>query len=93
MGATAEEQARRRGLRWGSSGDGRLTREVGGIEVLGRWVRAGEQPEEQPRVPIRGSREFTALVWSSGRCWGVQRGTGVAVCGGSMMPSTTTQWR
>jgi hypothetical protein len=32
-------------------------------------------------------------VWSSGRCREVQRGTGVAVHGGSATTSTTAQWR
>jgi hypothetical protein len=50
----------------GLGSDERLTKEAGGGEVLSRRVRAGERPEEQPRVPARGSREFTMLVRSSG---------------------------
>jgi hypothetical protein len=41
--------------------------EAGNGEVLGWWVRAGERPEEQSRAPVRGSREFTVSVRSSGR--------------------------
>jgi hypothetical protein len=72
----------------GLGDDGRLTKEAGDGEVLERRVRAGERLEEQPRVPTRGSREFTASVRSSGRCRGVQRGTRVAVRSGSMIAST-----
>jgi hypothetical protein len=67
--------------------------EVGGGEVLRRQVRAGERPEEQLRVPARGSREFTASVRRLGRCQGVWRGTGVVVHGGSMTASTAAHWR
>jgi hypothetical protein len=42
--------------------------EAGGGAEHGWRVRANELSEEQPRVPTRGSREFTASVWSSGRC-------------------------
>jgi hypothetical protein len=69
----------------------RLTKEASGGEVLGRWVHTGERPEEQPRVPARGSREFTVSVRSSGRCQGVWRRTGAAVHGGSSMASTIVQ--
>jgi hypothetical protein len=55
-----------RTLLGGLGGDERLTMEAGGSEVLSRRVRAGERPEEQPRVPARGSRLFTMLVRSSG---------------------------
>jgi hypothetical protein len=84
---------RRWGLRWGLVGDGKLTKEAGGGEVLIRWVCTGERPEEQSRVSTRGAREFTASVRSSGRCRGVQRGTRAAVHGGSTMTSTVAQWR
>jgi hypothetical protein len=67
--------------------------EAGSGEVLERWVHTSERPEEQPRGPARGSREFTASVWSSGRCQGVQRGTGAVVHSGSMTASTTVQWQ
>jgi hypothetical protein len=66
--------------------------EAGSGEVLGRRVRSGELPQEQPRVPARGSREFTASVRSSGQCRGVQRGTRLAVHGGSMLASMAAQW-
>jgi hypothetical protein len=72
--------------------DGRLTKEAGDGEVLDQRVRAGERLEEQPRVPARGSREFTASVQSSGRCWGVHRGTKVSVRSGSTTASTAAQW-
>jgi hypothetical protein len=39
--------------------------EASGGEVLRRWVRNSERPEEQPRVPTRGSMEFTTSVRSS----------------------------
>jgi hypothetical protein len=81
------------GLRWGLGDDGRLTRESGGGEVLGRWVHTGERSEEQPRVPVGGSRQFMTSVRSSRRCREVQRGTRPAVHGGSMMASTAAQWR
>jgi hypothetical protein len=67
--------------------------EAGSGEVLERRVHTGERPEEQPRGPARGSREFMASVWSSGRCQGVQRGTGAVVHSGSMMASTAVQWQ
>jgi hypothetical protein len=44
----------------------------------------GGGAEEQLRALARGSRELMASVRSSGRCQGVQRGTGAAVHGGSM---------
>jgi hypothetical protein len=56
-------------------------------------VCAGERPEEQPRVPARGSREFTASVRSSRGCQGVRRGTRVADHGGSMTASMAAQWQ
>jgi hypothetical protein len=56
-------------------------------------VRTGERLEEQPRVPVRGSREFTMLVRSSGWCRRVQRGTRAAVHSDSMTGSTVAQWR
>jgi hypothetical protein len=93
VGAAVEEQALAMGALWGLGGDGRLTKEARGGEVLGRWVCAGELLEEQPRVPARGLREFKASVWSSGRCRGVQRWTGAAVHGGSMTASTVAQWQ
>jgi hypothetical protein len=92
-GGSGRGKPRRWGLRWGLGGDGRLTKEASGGEVLGRQVRVGERPEEQPRVPARGSREFTASVRRLGRCQGVWRGTGVAVHGGSMTASTAAHWR
>jgi hypothetical protein len=92
-GQRPRSKPRRWGLLWGLGGDGRLTKEAGGGDVLGRQVRVGERPEEQPRVPARGSSEFTASVRSSGQCRGVWRGTGAAVRGGSTMASMTAQWR
>jgi hypothetical protein len=66
--------------------------EAGGGEVLGQWAHAGERPEEQPRVLVRGSREFTASVRSSGRCQGDRKGTGEVDYGGTMTASTAAQW-
>jgi hypothetical protein len=43
-------------------------------EVLGQWVRAGERLEEQPRVPARGSREFTVSVRAQGGVGGFGEG-------------------
>jgi hypothetical protein len=65
--------------------------EAGGGAEHGWRVRANELSEEQPRVPTRGSREFTASVWSSGRCRWFQRVSRAVVHGGSMMASTTVQ--
>jgi hypothetical protein len=65
--------------------------EAGGGEVLGWRVHAGERPEEQPRVPARGSREFMKLVRSSGRSQGVRRGTEKVVHGVSTTASMAAQ--
>jgi hypothetical protein len=77
----------------GFGSNGRLTMEASSGEVLGLQVCTGERPEKQSRVPMRGSREFTASVQSSGWWRGVRRGTRAAVNSGSTTASTAAQWR
>jgi hypothetical protein len=101
---TAASQSR--GHRRGPSGWGGCTRQRGtwgGVETIGgglqQAVRGGSRRSEwngsgSPNMgspaSACGPQRFRAPVRSSGWCQGVQRGTGVAFCGGSMKAA---RWR